>query len=109
MIFILTLLLIGIVVLYVSIGTMLAKNKPYGVASISALGGAVYTWILETKANFSQYILEPALEVVYGTRAIDLYGIGAVVMVVGMFAVIIVAFFNAVTTWSRDAPFSLWR
>lgn len=102
-------LVIGVVTLYVSVGTMLAKYKPYGVASVSALGGAIYVWILETKTNFTAYILTPALETIYGVRPWELYNLGAVVMLVGLIAVVIVAFFNAIVTWSKDAPFSLWR
>jgi len=102
-------LVIGVVTLYVSIGTMLAKYKPYGVASISALVGAIYVWLVETKTNFSEYILTPAIETLSGVRGWDLYGLGTVVMLFGLIAVVLVAFFNAIVTWSRDTPFSLWR
>lgn len=102
-------LVIGVVTLYVSIGTMLAKYKPYGVASVSALGGSIYVWILETKTNFTEYILTPALETLYGIRPWNLYNLGSVVMFFGIIAVVLVAFFNAITTWTRDTPFKLWR
>ena len=102
-------LVIGVVTLYVSIGTMLAKYKPYGVASISALGGAIYTWFLETETNFTEYILVPAWDTLSGVREAGLYEVGAIVMLFGLIAVVLVAFFNAITTWTRDTPFSLWR
>jgi len=107
MIVLLAVLFIGIVVVaVVSIGVMLGKYKPYGIASLSALVGGIYAWIVNATTNFTEYILEPAFE---SGRAWDLYRIGAVVMTIGLIAVGLVAFFNAISTWSRDEPISLWK
>ncbi len=107
--FLVLLFVIVVVTLYVGIGTMLAKEKPYGIASISALVGSIYAWFVDAKTNFTEYILTPGFETLYGVRGIDLYGLGAVFMIVGLVAVSLVAFFNAVSSWSRDTPFSLWK
>jgi len=107
MMMLLVALFIGIVVVaVVSIGVMLGKYKPYGIASLSALVGAIYAWFVNATTNFVEYILTPAFE---SGRAWDLYRIGALVMTLGLILVGLVAFFNAISTWSRDEPISLWK
>ena len=92
-----------------SVGIMLGKARSLNLATIGGFSGMIYGYYVETKINFSQYILTPAWESIMGERTPGIFEVGAIFLIIAMCVVGSIAFYNAVATWTKDEPFALWR
>lgn len=101
--------LLVIVILATSIGIMLGGAKQMSWGTIGGFTGMIYAFYIETKMNFSNYILVPAWESISGTRTPGIYEIGAIFLLISMSLVALIAFYNIIATWTKDKPIALWR
>jgi len=92
-----------------SVGIMIAEAKALNFAMFGGITGMIYAYYIETKLNFDKYVLTPAWEVVTGVRTPGIFEIGAIFLIIAMCVVGIIAFYNALATWTKDKPFALWR
>ncbi len=92
-----------------SVGIMMGEARSLNYATIGGVTGMIYAYYVETKLNFDKYILTPAWEVIMGERTPGIFEVGAIFLIIAMGVVAIIAFYNAVATWTKDKPFALWR
>ena len=102
-------ILLVVLALSMSIAVMLGTIKPISWATISAFFGGVYIYMLETKANFTMYVVEPGYETLLGVQPITVYNLGAMMLVLAMILIGIIALINLITSWTKNKPVTLWR
>jgi hypothetical protein len=101
-------LLLIVLVLTVSVAVMLGEIRPMSWASISAMAGLMYAYILDMKTSFVELVLEPGIDTWSGLRY-DIYGVACAYMLFIMVIIAIIATVNIYTSWRRGTPIGFWQ
>jgi len=81
--------------------------RPWRWGSLATIFGLMYAWMLLAWGNFVLYIWEPAWEIIMAKRPVDVYGIGAVILVTGLSFYVLMMLRTAIVSWSRDGIVTL--
>lgn len=81
--------------------------RPLRWGSLATITGLMYSWILISWSNFVLYIWEPAWNVIMAKEIVTVFGIGAVIFVVGLIFYILMMIRTAIVSWSRDGIITL--
>ena len=88
---------------------MLGAVKPITPALVGTTAGIIYASLLETHQNFTTFVIEPGTDFMLGIAQFTVYNFGAFMLTTALIFVTFVAFINAVVSWNRKEPISLWR
>ncbi|MCJ2513438.1 MAG: hypothetical protein LN408_03230 [Candidatus Thermoplasmatota archaeon] len=83
---------------------MITEGFKITVATVIGFFGLAWAYVLVIWSSFITFVITPALQVLFGERALDLYGIASLMLFLSWVFIIAVAILNILLTASRGQP-----
>lgn len=94
------LMALGVISIFGDTNLTTWKSVKWGILATTL--GSIWTWILIAWGNFVLFIWIPAWETIMAQRPIDVYEIGAVILVFGLIVYLLSMLRTAIISWTRD-------
>lgn len=98
------LLALFVFVLVVMLVVVITEGFKLTVASVIGFFSLAWAYVLVIWSSFIEFVIDPAINTILGTRPLDFFGVASVMVFVSWMWVITIAIVNIILTASKGQP-----